>query len=773
MNKLRLLLYAVFIFTLSNQLFAQHNKPQVALVLSGGGAKGIAHIPVLQALDSLGIVPDLVIGTSMGSVVGGLYAMGYSGDSIAYFTKSINWDKLLSNEIDLVDVGIEEKSEFSRYLFDLDLVKGKPKFGEALLKDQNLREFLMKITVPGVNINDFDSLPIPYRAIATDIVNGKEVVIKEGSLYMAMRASMAIPSVFSPVEYDSTLLVDGGILNNFPTGVAKRMGADFIIGSVVSSGMQPKEQLRDIPAILFQTGMLTSNLKDPANRKLCDILVDHVPHLTYSTGDFNESNLIYEEGKTATYLALDALVDLKEQLKGYPQRTHSLPKLDSTYTIDSIAHSGISEGNLELFTSRTNIQTNKPYTVEELVDGIDRAMGTNMFDQITLEAFSFDDQFGMKFIAQERTKAILKGALHYDTELGVGVLINVTARNILGKASRTLFTLDVAEEPKFRLQHQKYFGKPKNWWWRSEAFGQRLKQKIYIDGQKADNFIYQYFQFENQINRDVDFLSSYIGLGINYEFTNLRPEIDPNVSDNLVNLENYQFQFLELNMQYLINTMNEVYYPSRGSFFKAKLGRSLISYADLEFSQDTIANIKGETNGFTRLGLNIEQRIPLKKNISGVIQVSSGFTFYDAIQSDEVSALNVGYGVNYFIGGNLERPRKDDYVFKGLRETELVVTQFMMLSLGIQFNPIRKIYLTPHINFASIGFDNFDKYMEDAFSPNGKWSEETETSGVISAGATASYKSFLGPIDLDVSWVNDINKFRVFFGFGYQFNRSN
>ena len=475
MKKYFILCFSLLIITLANLLFAQQEKPRVALVLSGGGAKGIAHIPVLQALDSLGIVPDMVIGTSMGSIVGGLYAMGYSGDSIEYFTKNINWDKLLSNEIPLVDVGIEEKSEFKRYLFDFNLVKGKPKFGEALIKDQNLREFLAKITVPGISINDFDSLSIPFRAIAADIVNGKEVVIKEGSLYMAMRASMAIPTVFSPVEYDSTLLVDGGVLNNFPTDVAKSMGADIIIGSVVSDGMQPKESLRDMTAILFQTGMLTSNLKDPANRDLCDILIDHAPHLTYSTGDFSKSDMIYEEGKIATYEALDELAALKEQLKGYPQREHKLPQLNSTYTFDSIAYSGISEGNLELVKSRTNIKTHTPYTVQDIVDGVDYAMGTNMFDQIVLKVFNYDDKLGMHFEGIERTPEVLKGALHYDTEQGVGLLMNITARNLIGKASRSLISLDIAEEPKFRVQHQKYFGKLKDWWWRSEAFGQRLK----------------------------------------------------------------------------------------------------------------------------------------------------------------------------------------------------------------------------------------------------------------------------------------------------------
>ena len=767
-----ILILFLFLF-INNSIFGQDSKPKVALVLSGGGAKGIAHIPVLQALDSLSIVPDLVVGTSMGSIVGGLYAMGYSGDSIASIASSVNWDELLSNDIPFTDIGIEEKSEYNRYLFDFNLVKGKPKFGDALLKDQNIRELFAQITVPGININNFDSLSIPYRAIATDIANGQEVVIKDGPLYMAMRASLAIPSVFSPVESDSMLLVDGGVVNNFPTDVAEEMGADIIIGSVVSDGMQPKEELKDVAAILFQTGMLTSNLKNPANLARCDILIDHVPHLTYSTGDFSKSDLIYQEGKIATEETINELVALKEQVKGYKQLDHRLPELNKTYILDSISYTGISEGNLDLFKSRVNLKTNTPYTVEDVIHSVDNAMGTNMFDQISFRAFHYGDKTAMQFEGHERTKAVLKGSLHYDTEQGVGLLANITTRNLIGKASRTLASLDFSEVPKFRIQHQKYFGKTKNWWWRSEIFGQRLKQNVFIRGNKADNFVHHYFQFDNQVNRNINFSHSYIGAGINYEYTNVKPDIDPEVSENALSLDKYQFNHLELNVHYLLNTLSDPFYPERGTFFKAKVGRGLVQSANLEYSHDTIPGRKGETNGFTRLNLNFDQRIPIGKNISGILQASVGFTFMDDLKSGQVDLPDVGYGVNYVLGGNLQRPRKNTYAFRGLRDAELVVTQFMMLNLAVQFNPVSNMYFTPHVNMATVGHDDFDQYISDAFTPTGRWSEELDISGVVSAGATMSYKSFLGPIDLDVSWVNDINKFRVFLGIGYQFNRSN
>jgi len=424
-------------------LSAQEKKPKVVVVLSGGGAKGIAHIPFIQTLDSLGIVPDLVVGTSMGSIVGGLYAMGYSGDSIANIALNANWDKLLSGDISLSDVSVEEKSEFKKYLVNLDLKKGKPQINDALVNDQNLREFLSLLTYPVYRVNDFDKLVIPYRAIATDIVNGKKVIIDGGSLLVAMRASMSIPSIFKPVSYENTLLVDGGILDNFPTDVAKEMGADIIIGSDVGGGMAPIEKLDNIATILFQTGMLTSNLINPENRRLCNILIDHIPNLSYSTGDFSKSREIYEEGKIATLQNKGALVELSEKLKDYPKRSHELPDVEPEFILDTIIYKNISEDNLKLVKARTNIETNKKYKPEALIEGIDRAMGTNLFRQITFASYTRDNKLGIEINGFEKSKHQLNGSLHYDAYRGVGLILNYTGRNTIGEASRLLLTLDV------------------------------------------------------------------------------------------------------------------------------------------------------------------------------------------------------------------------------------------------------------------------------------------------------------------------------------------
>ncbi len=472
MGKLPYLFVLLLSLTLTQIISAQGKKPKVVLVLSGGGGKGIAHIPLLQALDSLHIVPDLIIGNSMGSVIGGMYAMGYSGDSIEKISKNIDWDKLLGGNMSLKSVSAEEKSEFERYLVGIGIKDGKPTSVSSLLNDQYLREFLTELTFPVYNVKDFDNLAIPFRAMATDVVYGREVILSKGNLAFAMRSSMSLPAVFKTMPYEKTLLVDGGVMNNFPTDIAKKMGADIIIGSDVGGGMEPIDKLDNFIAVLMQTSMFPSNIKDPENRKLCDILVDHLPNLRFSTSDFTKSNEIYKDGRIATYLNLGELVALADKLKGFKQRTHKLPKVSSEFVIDTIVYKNISKENLPLVIARTNIKTHTKYTIKDLSEGMNGAMGTNLFNQITYSYFVHDeDKLGLLLNGLEFSKNQLNASLHYDTYRGVGLILNYSARNVLAESSRLIFTADIAEQPKVRLDFQKNFGKRKDWWWKTELYG--------------------------------------------------------------------------------------------------------------------------------------------------------------------------------------------------------------------------------------------------------------------------------------------------------------
>jgi NTE family protein len=774
LKKTSYLFVLFFLLTIPQINFAQEKKPKVVLVLSGGGAKGIAHIPLLQALDSLHIVPDLIVGNSMGSVIGGLYAMGYSGDSIASITKNIDWDKLLGGGMSLNNVSVEEKSEFQRYLAGIGIKDGKPTSVSSLLNDQNLREYLSELTFPVYNVKDFDNLPIPFRAMATDVVHGKEIILSKGSLAFAMRASMSLPAVFKPMSYEETLLVDGGVMNNFPTDIAKQMGADIIIGSDVGGGMEPIDKLNSFVTILMQTSMFPSNIKDPENRKLCTILVDHMPNLRFSTADFAKSNEIYKDGKIATDLNLNALTSLAEKLKEYKQRTHELPKVQTEFVFDTIVYKNISKENIPLVIARTNIKPHTEYNTKDLIKGINRAMGTNLFNQITYSYFMTEkNTLGLMLNGFEYSKNLVNASLHYDTYRGVGLILNYTGRNILAESSRLVITADIAEQPKARIDFQKNFGKNKDWWWGSELYGAFLKQEIFIDGKSADNMLYNSFEFNNQANRNLNSLKSYAGLGLSYNYTEVKPKNDPYLNPNVLSLNNYNFEGVEVDAHYSYNDMDKVFFATNGTILKVNINRSLLSDASIAFTDDNLMDQSGKTNGFTKFGFGFEKRLQLKKMITCIMGFDANFIFEDKLKEDQVPFNNYGYASKYFLGGIIPISGSNRFSFPGLNEDELSATQFMELKLGAQINPIGKIYLTPHFNIASVGFSNFNEYIGDAFSPKGNWDRGLETSLLLSGGAAVSYQSILGPIHFDTSWINNIDKVRLFFSVGFSFNPSN
>lgn len=747
--------------------FSQERKPKVALVLSGGGAKGIAHIPLLQTLDSLGIVPDLIVGNSMGSVVGGLYAMGYSGDSIASIVKKANWDQLIGGRVSLKNVSVEEKTEFGRYLVDLDYSKGKVKVGKFLLNDQNLRQFIAMLTFPSYTISDFNKLPIPFRAVATDIVNGKIVVLDNGSLATAMRASMSLPGVFSPVPYKNTLLIDGAILNNFPVDVAKDLGADIIIGSDVGDGMMKKDELENISSLLFQAGMLSSHLINSKNRELCDILINHTEHLTFGTSDFQRSNQIFTEGKMGVKDNLSELVKLSKRLKPYYQKKAKLPFVREELQLDTLIYSKINKTNLALVKARTNIQTGQTYSRDELMEGVNRAMGTTIFTQITFEPFSENGKLGLQLNGFERSKHQVKGALHYDNYHGVGILLNYTGRNILGAASRSLVAIDIAEQPKFRVQHQKNFGSDRDWWWRTEVYMQRLSNQNNFNGEKGDEIKNRYFEFENQVNRNITSLASYVGFNVNYQ----NIQLEPKVKSNLFTLNSYTFEVIQMGIHYSSNTFNTSQFASQGTLLRSNVGRSLNNTIKIDFSDTNSPNLKGSTSNYIKFGFQYEKRLPLTSKISIIYGASGNYIVADNEGKDKLSFSEYGLGAKYTLGGLLLDPRKDSFVLPGLDESELVVTQFTKLNLSVQYNFKPKLYIIPHADFAAVGFNKLENYVDNLFTTNPHWQDQKDTRYIFSSGATLGYDSILGPVTLDVSWVNDVNKLKIFFGVGFQLNR--
>lgn len=254
-------------------------RPRLALVLSGGGARGAAHIGVLKVLEENHIVPDLIVGTSMGSIVGGLYAAGYSPQEIEDILATIDWNEIFFDTVKRTDRPYRRKGDDSPYLIPLKLrfVNGKPSLPSGLLGGQKLELTLRDLVVHATDETDFDKLPIPYRAVAMDLGNSKAVVLDKGDLALAMRASMSIPGAFPPVVIDGRQLVDGGSAANLPVGVAQKLGATRIIAVNISTPLDTEIGRLSFLGVMNQlTAFLTAGSVDVDKEKLLqtDVLIE-------------------------------------------------------------------------------------------------------------------------------------------------------------------------------------------------------------------------------------------------------------------------------------------------------------------------------------------------------------------------------------------------------------------------------------------------------------------------------------------------------------------
>jgi len=230
----------------------ESDRPKVGLVLSGGGAKGFAHIGALKVFHEAGLQFDYVGGTSMGSIIGGLYAMGYHPDSMMAMVGSQDWNALINDRIPRKYVPIEEKRNTERILIDFPIRGRKVLMRQGISNGFLIDLLLSRLSSVVYQTTDFSKLPLPFVCIGTNLEDGSNVVIDQGVLSRAIRASMSIPSFFTPVDIDGALLVDGGVINNYPVQEVIDMGADIIIGVDVQSGLHSRDELNSMVRVMDQ-----------------------------------------------------------------------------------------------------------------------------------------------------------------------------------------------------------------------------------------------------------------------------------------------------------------------------------------------------------------------------------------------------------------------------------------------------------------------------------------------------------------------------------------
>lgn len=377
---------------------------RIGLVLGGGGARGIAHIGVLKELERLQIPIDAIAGTSMGAIVGGLYATGISADKLEEIVLSLNWSQALSDTPRRDDLSFRRKQDDVRYPIDLEIgVRGrKIILPRGLVQGHNLDPLLRKLTADVSHIADFSALPIPFRAVATDIETGERHVMHSGDLAQSIRASMSVPGFIAPTTMDGQLLVDGGVVANLPVDVVRSMGVDVVIAVDVEFPLYELEDLESAPAISEQ--MLTILIRKETLRQIESLDADDVlirPDLgTFASSDFSRVELAVQKGSSAIADVEDQLLKLSLADADYARHiaTRAVDR-EPPGTLDFVRFEHDGRLATELLAARAGVHPGDTIDRDHLADGANRLYGLDMFEQVGYRVSREDDEVGVVYTA--------------------------------------------------------------------------------------------------------------------------------------------------------------------------------------------------------------------------------------------------------------------------------------------------------------------------------------------------------------------------------------
>lgn len=682
-------------------------RPRIGLVLSGGGAKGLAHIGVLKVLEEAGIQPDYITGTSMGSIIGGLYAMGYTASELEKIALEQDWDNLIMDKLPRQAMSMSEKHEANRFILNFPL-DGMTRISlpRGLVAGQNITALISRLTQPVHHIRDFSRLPIPFECIATDIETGEAVVLRKGLLSDALRASMSIPSMLTPVEVDGRLLVDGGLVRNFPVSDVRKMGADIVIGSDVGILLYDRQRLNSLVRIMQQSVSFLGAESTLQERKLTDVLI--LPDvLEYEITQFAMVDSMIVRGERSARDFLPELRRIAADQARYPRRERFFPvkELDSL-NIVSISMQGRETVSADLIRSKLQIKEGTWITPNQLDEAILRVYGTRYFERVTYRLDPVRGGVHLLVRIKEKEVNAFRVGGYYDTELKSSILLGLIFRNFPFEGSRSSI--------RFRLGDNLGFD------WRDYA-------PLPIPGLGIE-FIYHYDELNIPIRMELDDEPSAV-----YEAASmdLRGELQTVFSNNFLVAAGLAVERSRLDAVYhpedwvdpnqqndwicsyarlAMDTLDDEYFPSRGYLLEAELR---------EFNND----ILGEEvfNPFTRLYLHYKKVVPLSRRFVAMLEYHSGEVHSELAPPERV----------FYLGGF--NSKIELIPFTGLDMGYVQCLEFSTLSCAFRFEIHENIFLTLQGSGGRI-FKRADPYPE-------------ETIDLYGLGLGLSASTIIGPVE--------------------------
>ena len=768
MKKLYLLL-ALLSATLFLQAQTDTIRPprlKVGVVLGGGGAKGAAHIGVLKYMEEMGIPVDYVAGTSMGSIIGGFYAMGYTPDELAKLIANMNWSEYIGNSIDRSLMSEEARQRSSAFLlqvpFSLEsLFNSDPddsflsQLPSAYVNNASLVNLFNNLSVGYQEEMDFNDMPIPFACVATDLASGEEVVLRSGSAPTAMRASMAIPGVFSPVTIGDRVLVDGGLANNFPADVLREMGADIIIGvEIVSAKDITAKDLQSLPQVLGQLVSNSTSSKRKENREMCDVYI--VPDVTgYGMLSFTPEaidTLVGRGYKIANQFQeqLQGIKDAIDASAGQPvNKTLRAPRAENLASrpvlIQSITINNVTDKQSRWLIRKGQLQVGDRYDEDDIERAIKVYRGTGCFDEVTYQIKETDsihstrqlsDSYNLNINMKPAQPNVVGLGVRYDTEDGAALLfhLGLNEKKFGGVKFNTNIKLSYSPKVNFTLT----YAAPSlaNF---SAAYDYRNEHfRMLSDNGRANNLQYHQYKATGYISQ-FHLLNMNTKVGLSYTKTrfDLSTFAGEGTYDTIMFVPNTLITPF-VNLEY--DNLDDAYFAKRG------IKASLTGRYHLDKKYDFKQNYLDISYAFQSYITPGNGRFTIIPQVYG--RLTTGYPDY--------------FNLYVFCGGDYpERHFESQMPFVGLTSVEYLGEDGCILRCDLRYNLFKNHYLTAMYNYAA------NWYM---------WYRTGDFSDVFyrriqGAGLKYSYNSPVGPISLTTHWARlyGENFFGAYFSFGYTF----
>ena len=726
------------------QLIAQETKrPKVGLVLSGGGAKGFAHIGTLKVIDSLGITVDYIAGTSMGAVIGSLYASGYSGKQLDSLFKTIDFDVLINDKFSRNSKSLVERNNSERYAISLPFRNFKLSLPSGLSRGQNVYSLLYKLMLPVKDVSIFENLPIPFFCMATNIETGEAVILDKGNLAEAVSASSALPSLFQPVEIDNDIFIDGGVTNNYPIEELRAKGMDIIIGVDVQDDLKDRNDLESAPEILLQINNFRTIKAMQEKRKLTDIYIK--PDITnFTVISFDEGRDIVKNGELAARKELEALKNLKATQREFGSKPN-LPIAD-TINIRKIKVTGNNSYTRSYVIGKLKLKGNEKISYSQLDKGVNNLVATNNFDtfRYKLTKTEAENIYDLNAkIRESKTNAFVKLGVHYDGLYKSAALVNFTKKRLFSK--NDIASIDIILGDNIRYDFDYFIDKG---FYVSIGLKSRYNQ---FDRLVNANLVLQPDDpLLNNLNKvDVDLQDQTNQV---YLQTLLAKEFSVNLGAEHKRLKITTENLNNTNTQDALTFENTDYYSLFG-------GLNIDTYDNRFFPNNGISidghlhwylgadGFNTDFESFSIAKADIGYAFSPADKFSVLLNTSGGFQLGDR-STNFLNFAFGGYGQNFI--NNFESFYGYDYV-------SIVGNSFVKADVTLDYELFKKHHILLSGNFANIDNNIFD---------DGEWITEPDYTGFALG---YSIETFLGPIEAKYTWSPEIKESYWFFNLGFWF----